>query len=120
MMETKKIYDEDSYIKEFDATVISSEKEGKYFKTVLDRTAFFPEAMGPVTQRINLLTEFWGTQRESCATEIGLSLCEEFTPGALRGCPPLEGVAEDAVAAGARGRLSPPKILSVFICIICG
>ena len=46
MMETKKIYDEDSYIKEFDATVISSEKEGKYFKTVLDKTAFFPEAGG--------------------------------------------------------------------------
>ena len=45
-METKKIYDEDSYIKEFDATVISSKKEGKYFKTVLDKTAFFPEAGG--------------------------------------------------------------------------
>ncbi len=43
---TKKLYYDDAYMSEFDATVIScEEKDGKYL-TVLDRTAFFPEEGG--------------------------------------------------------------------------
>ncbi len=39
---TEKLYEKDSYIKEFTAMVISSDEKG----TVLDRTAFFPEGGG--------------------------------------------------------------------------
>lgn len=43
---TEKLYDINSYIKEFDATVISCESiDGKYL-AVLDKTAFFPEEGG--------------------------------------------------------------------------
>ncbi len=43
---TIKLYENDSYIKEFNATVIScEEKDGAYF-IVLDKTAFFPEGGG--------------------------------------------------------------------------
>ncbi len=43
---TIKLYENDSYIKEFSATVVSSEeKDGAYF-LVLDKTAFFPEGGG--------------------------------------------------------------------------
>ncbi|MCQ2455708.1 MAG: alanine--tRNA ligase-related protein [Clostridia bacterium] len=45
-MTTIKLYDEDAYIKEFCATVVSCEKQGEKYKTVLDKTAFFPEAGG--------------------------------------------------------------------------
>ncbi len=43
---TIKLYENDSYIKEFSATVLScEEKDGAYF-VVLDKTAFFPEGGG--------------------------------------------------------------------------
>ena len=44
---TRKLYYENSYIKEFEARVISCEpsKDGKY-EVVLDATAFFPEGGG--------------------------------------------------------------------------
>lgn len=45
-MPTIKLYENDSYIKEFTATVVScEEKDGAYF-LVLDKTAFFPEGGG--------------------------------------------------------------------------
>lgn len=45
-MPTIKLYENDSYIKNFSATVVSSEeKDGAYF-VVLDKTAFFPEGGG--------------------------------------------------------------------------
>ncbi len=45
-MPTIKLYENDSYIKEFSATVVScEEKDGAYF-LVLDKTAFFPEGGG--------------------------------------------------------------------------
>ncbi len=43
---TEKLYYNDPYIAEFEATVISSEQRGDYFEVVLDRTAFFPEEGG--------------------------------------------------------------------------
>ena len=43
---TEKLYDIDSHLKEFSATVIDSYKEADGYVTVLDRTAFFPEGGG--------------------------------------------------------------------------
>ena len=43
---TSKLYFEDSYIRNFDATVVSCEASGDLFKVVLDKTAFFPEGGG--------------------------------------------------------------------------
>mgnify|MGYP002513998904 CR=1 FL=1 len=43
---TEKLYYEDAYIKEFNARVLSCEENGKNFKIILDKTAFFPEGGG--------------------------------------------------------------------------
>lgn len=43
---TDKLYYKDAYLSEFDASVISSEKDGELYRVVLDRTAFFPEEGG--------------------------------------------------------------------------
>ena len=44
---TEKIYDTDSYLKEFQATVISCEQKNENtWRVVLDNTAFFPEGGG--------------------------------------------------------------------------
>ncbi|MBR5872714.1 MAG: alanyl-tRNA editing protein, partial [Oscillospiraceae bacterium] len=46
MEPTKRIFDEDAYITEFEAKVLSSTETEKGFDTVLDSTAFFPEGGG--------------------------------------------------------------------------
>lgn len=43
---TKKLYDKDSYCREFSATVLSCEKTDDGFSVILDQTAFFPEGGG--------------------------------------------------------------------------
>lgn len=43
---TEKLFYKDSYIKEFDANVLSCEKDKNLYKIVLDKTAFFPEGGG--------------------------------------------------------------------------
>ena len=45
-MKTERLYYSDSYIKEFEALVVSCEKLEKGFKVILDKTAFFPEGGG--------------------------------------------------------------------------
>ena len=45
-METKRLYFNDGYLREFSAVVISCEKTDKGFSVVLDKTAFFPEGGG--------------------------------------------------------------------------
>lgn len=45
-MKTVKLYDDDSYMTEFEATVLSCEKTDRGFAVVLDKTAFFPEEGG--------------------------------------------------------------------------
>ena len=43
---TLKLYENDSYIKEFSATVLSCEAVGKHYAVILDKTAFFAEGGG--------------------------------------------------------------------------
>lgn len=43
---TIKLYEKDSYIKDFSATVLSCEEKDGYYSVVLDRTVFFPEGGG--------------------------------------------------------------------------
>lgn len=61
---TEKLYDADAYIKNFKASVISCEKTGDgFFKTVLDRTAFFPEGGGQSGDRGSIgLAEIFDTK----------------------------------------------------------
>ena len=46
MQKTIRLFDIDSYMQEFDATVLSCEAAGDRFAVVLDQTAFFPEVGG--------------------------------------------------------------------------
>ncbi|MBQ1260939.1 MAG: hypothetical protein IIX96_02910 [Clostridia bacterium] len=48
---TDKLYYLNSYIKEFDATVLSIVKDGDNFGAVLDKTAFFPEGGGQTSDK---------------------------------------------------------------------
>ncbi len=48
---TEKLYYADAYIRKFEASVISCDKAGELFDTVLDRTAFFPEEGGQYADR---------------------------------------------------------------------
>jgi alanyl-tRNA synthetase len=43
---TERLYYRDSFLREFDATVISCEPDGERWKVVLDRTAFYPTSGG--------------------------------------------------------------------------
>lgn len=43
---TKKLYDIDSHMQRFEASVLSCEKKGKKYEVILDQSAFFPEAGG--------------------------------------------------------------------------
>ena len=45
-MKTIKLYDDNAYLTEFEATVLSCEKTDRGFDVVLDKTAFFPEEGG--------------------------------------------------------------------------
>ena len=45
-METKKLYYDDAFLREFDGVVLSCEAEKKNFAVVLDATAFYPEGGG--------------------------------------------------------------------------
>lgn len=48
---TVKLYDENSHLFEFDATVLSCEQASGNYAVVLDRTAFFPEGGGQASDR---------------------------------------------------------------------
>lgn len=45
-MKTVRLYDNDAYLSEFNATVLSCEAKEGNFEIILDRTAFFPEGGG--------------------------------------------------------------------------
>ena len=46
MQKTVRLFDQDSYLQAFDATVLACQPEGERFVIVLDATAFFPEEGG--------------------------------------------------------------------------
>lgn len=46
MTDTKRLYYEDVYIKEFSAKVVECRKEEKGFQVILDQSAFYPEGGG--------------------------------------------------------------------------
>ena len=48
---TERIYDTDSYCREFEATVISCQKNADLYDVILDKTAFFPEGGGQAPDR---------------------------------------------------------------------
>ena len=50
-MKTEKLFERDSYLRSFDATVLSVESAGDLSAVVLDRTAFFPEEGGQYADR---------------------------------------------------------------------
>ncbi len=43
---TQRLYEQDSFCREFTATVLSCEQQGEAYAVILDRTAFFPEGGG--------------------------------------------------------------------------
>ncbi len=43
---TQRLYEQDSFCREFTATVLSCERQGDAYAVILDRTAFFPEGGG--------------------------------------------------------------------------
>lgn len=51
MKATVKLYEEDAYIKEFDAAVLSCEENNGRYLVTLDRTCFFPEGGGQPADR---------------------------------------------------------------------
>lgn len=51
---TEKLYDKDSHLKEFSATVLSCEKDGENYSVILGKTAFFPEGGGQESDRGNI------------------------------------------------------------------
>lgn len=50
-MKTVRLFDESAYIKEFEAQVLSCERQGKRFAVVLNQTAFFPEGGGQAADK---------------------------------------------------------------------
>ena len=48
---TERLYDRDSNIKEFSATVLNCEKSGENYAVILGKTAFFPEGGGQESDR---------------------------------------------------------------------
>lgn len=51
---TERIYDTDSYCREFEATVISCQKNADVYDVILNRTAFFPEGGGQAPDKGSL------------------------------------------------------------------
>jgi alanyl-tRNA synthetase len=56
-METERLFDQDSFQKEFTAQVLTCEKGEEGYQVVLDRTAFFPEGGGQTADTGLLLPE---------------------------------------------------------------
>ena len=51
MIKTEKLYDDNSYLDEFECKVINLYRDDKYIYVILDRTAFFPEGGGQTSDR---------------------------------------------------------------------
>ena len=81
-MSTTRLFDQDAYLGEFEATVERSVCEGGMYRVLLDQTAFFPEGGGQpadcllYTSRITLalIVNFWRTNLSSSTTMLDFSL----------------------------------------------
>lgn len=62
MQKTIRLFDIDSYMQTFDATVLSCKQDGERFLIILDRTAFFPEEGGQSADG--------GTLDEACVLDV--------------------------------------------------
>lgn len=62
---TEKLFYKDAYIKEFEAKVLSCEKDKNLYKIILDKTAFFPEGGGQTSD-----TGFIGDAKVTDVQEI--------------------------------------------------
>lgn len=82
-MKTIKLYDENAYIKEFEAEVLSCEKSGKYYVVTLDKTAFFPEGGGQQADKGTLS----GVKVKDVKENDGeiVHLCESAISGTVKG-----------------------------------
>ena len=80
MMTTKKLYDEDAYARQFEATVLSCEKGEKGYGVILDQTLFFPEEGGqtPDKGRINGVSVLDVQIKDDVITHV---LPEPLVPG---------------------------------------
>ncbi len=70
-MSTEKLYDRDSHLTEFTATVLSCETCENGFAVKLDRTAFFPEAGGQASDR--------GVLGEAAVTDVQIDETDVLT-----------------------------------------
>ncbi len=89
-MKTIRLYDAQPLLTEFDATVISSEKSGNGFLTVLDKTAFFPTGGGQSCDTGSMTSKNGMISEVSDVTEKGRIIYhttdKEFTVGEIVHC----------------------------------
>ena len=77
---TEKLYDNNSYVTEFDAVVISCEKKDNVYRILLDKTLFFPEEGGQCADR-GTLNGKEILHVELCGDEIYHHCTEAFEQG---------------------------------------
>ena len=70
---TEQLYYQDSYIKDFEAVVLSCIPNGNHFEAVLDRTAFFPEGGGQCADT--------GARNQATAVPTFHVLCRKWLHG---------------------------------------
>ena len=111
----KKLYDTDSYLKEFTATVVSCEqKNDTTYRVVLDQTVFFPEGGGQ-TGDIGWLNEFAVTDTREKAGVIYHETNAPMEPGTQ-----VVGKIDFAVRYDKMQQHTGEHILSGIVCATYG
>ena len=103
MRATARLFDADSHLFVFDATVLSCEPlAGGEYAVILDKTAFFPEGGGQDADRGTLGGVLVRDVQVNADGVICHTLPAPLSPGAVvRGCPP----GTDAVPFGGASRV---------------
>ena len=86
---TEKLFYQDSYVREFEASVLSCERDKERYKVVLDRTAFFPEGGGQSADTGVLICDS-GSVRVLDVQEIQ-GVVVHYTDGAVPGGVRVKG-----------------------------
>ena len=86
---TEKLFYQDSYVREFEASVLSCERDKERYKVVLDRTAFFPEGGGQSADTGVLISDS-GSVRVLDVQEIQ-GVVVHYTDGAVPGGVRVKG-----------------------------